>query len=148
MIKTMMNVNTLGPIALVKGFLPQFYKQKNGAQIVNIVSISGLVGVPVRTMYCASKFALDGFGKALQGEVQDKNISILQVYPAYVKTNISKNALKGTGNSFGLRDTNHQKGIPVEDACEDIIKAIYLKRYWITIGSFKYVIGPKFIYLN
>ena len=90
-----MKVNALSPIALIKGFLPKFVKQSGGAQIVNILSISALVGTPVRSLYSASKFALDGFGKALQAEVQDHNIHVLQCYPAYIKTNISKNALVG-----------------------------------------------------
>ena len=68
-------------------------------------------------MYSASKFGLDGFGKALQSEVQDKNIYVTQIYPAYVMTNISKNAMLGTGEKLGKVDDNIKKGIPVETAC-------------------------------
>ena len=64
---------------------------------MNILSISGLMGVPVRTMYCASKFAMDGFSKSLRSEVKPYGIHITQVYPSYVSTNISKNAATGSG---------------------------------------------------
>jgi short-subunit dehydrogenase len=65
-----------------------------------------LIGVPVRTYYSSSKFALDGFGKALQAEVAHLGINVLQCYPAYVRTNISKNALTGEGKPLGKTDKN------------------------------------------
>ena len=55
------------------------------------------MGVPVRTLYCASKFAMDGFSKGLRAEVLQHGINVTQVYPSYVQTNISKNAATGTG---------------------------------------------------
>ena len=71
-------------IALVKAVLPQMIAGKQGGNIINILSISGLMGVPVRTMYCASKFAMDGFSKSLRSEVKQYGINITQVYPGYV----------------------------------------------------------------
>ena len=62
-----------------------------------MLSLAALIGTPMRSMYSASKFALDGFGKAIQGELLEKNISITQIYPAYVRTNISRNALVDQG---------------------------------------------------
>ena len=95
---------------------------------MNILSISGLMGVPVRTMYCASKFAMDGFSKALAAEVRPHGISVTRVYPSYVRTNISKNAATGTGEKFDKVDDNIGSGMPVEKAVDMIIRAIYLKR--------------------
>ena len=97
----------------------------------------------MRTFYSASKFSLDGFGKALQGEVAHHGISVLQCYPAYVRTNISRNALIGEGKKLGKTDSNIENGIPVDLACEDLIKAIYTRRSWITLGSPYYCIMPK-----
>jgi short-subunit dehydrogenase len=57
------------------------------------------MGVPVRTMYCASKFALDGFSASLRGEVINDNITITNIYLSYVQTNISVNAV---GYTFQL----------------------------------------------
>ena len=59
-----MNVNCLSPIALIKGFLPKLI-DNGGGQIVNVLSVAGTVGVPIRAYYSASKYALDGFGKAI-----------------------------------------------------------------------------------
>ena len=49
----------------------------------------------------------------------------------------------GNGDKLGKVDANIEKGIPVSEACEDIVKAVFLKRYWITIGSLYYQIAPK-----
>lgn len=53
------------------------------------------MGVPCRTFYCASKFGLDGFSKALQAEYAHKGLRVTNVYAAYIKTNLSKNAALG-----------------------------------------------------
>lgn len=131
----MMNTNCLSHIALVKALLPQMIDAKQGGHIVNILSISGLMGVPVRTMYCASKFAMDGFSKALRAEVRQYGINVTQVYPAYVQTNISKNAATGSGESFGKVDENIGQGMPVEKAVDIILKAVYMRRHEIIVGK-------------
>ena len=101
---------------------------------MNVISLAGLFGTPVRSYYSASKFAIDGFGRAIQGELYDKGISVTQCYPHYVKTNISINALVGEGVPLGKMDDNIENGISCEEAVTDLCKAIYLKRFWITLG--------------
>ena len=63
-------------------------------------------------------------------------------------TNISKNAMLGNGEKLGKVDENIKKGIPVDEACKDILKAVYLKRYWVTLGSLYYQICPKIAALS
>ena len=72
----MMNTNCMSHIALTKGLLSDMISRGSVCQIVNILSISGQMGIPVRTMYCASKFAMDGFGKALRCELKQHGISV------------------------------------------------------------------------
>ena len=95
---------------------------------MNILSLSGLFGMPVRTMYSASKFGLSGFGKAIRAEVSDFNIHVCNVYPDYVQTNISKNALLGNGEKFNKVDDNAKKGYPVDKAVDEIFRAMTLKK--------------------
>ena len=75
------------------------------------------MGVPCRTFYSASKFGLDGFSKALCAEVSDKNITVTNIYPAYVRTELSKNAMLGTGELLGAIDKNIESGMDVNEAC-------------------------------
>lgn len=101
----MMNVNCMSHIAVCKAAFPGMAKRKSG-HFVNVLSISGYIGVPMRTMYSASKFGLSGFGKVLRSEGREHGIEVTQVYPSYVRTNISKNALTGDGQTFGKTDEN------------------------------------------
>ena len=71
--ESMMNTNLLSHIAATKAALPHMIKQQSGI-IVNISSGSGIMGLPVRTLYSASKFGLSGFGKALRSEVKQQGI--------------------------------------------------------------------------
>ena len=78
-----MNVNCTSHIAVCKAVLPGLIERKSG-HIVNILSQSGYMGNPMRTMYCASKFGLSGFGKVLRVEARPHGIDVTQVYPSYI----------------------------------------------------------------
>jgi hypothetical protein len=70
------------------------------------------------------------------------------VYPAYVATNISKNAVTGSGESFGKVDENIEQGIPVEVAVEIILKAVYMGRNEIIVGKAFYWWITKLAFLS
>ena len=93
----------------------------------------------MRSMYCATKFGLNGFGKVLRVEGRQHGIEVTQIYPSYVQTNISKNAMLGDGSTFGKMDGNIKKGIPVDKAVTTILKAMTLKRAETCIGGGLYV---------
>lgn len=57
------------------------------------------------------------------------------MYPGYVKTNISKNSLLGSGEKFGKTDSNIRDGMTVDFCCTEILKALYLRRYEYIIGN-------------
>jgi NAD(P)-dependent dehydrogenase (short-subunit alcohol dehydrogenase family) len=61
--------------------LPHFRKNQSGL-IININSRAGLVGLPLNTLYCASKFALEGFSEALAYELVSQNIIVKLVEPS------------------------------------------------------------------
>ena len=65
-------------------------------------SIAGLIPLPLWTMYSASKFALDWFATTLWAELDD--ITVTTIYPSYVQTNVSWNAVMGDGTKFGTLD--------------------------------------------
>ena len=109
----MMNTNCLSHIAITKAFLPLLIKQKGG-QFVNIISVAGQIGVGLRTMYSAAKFGTAGFFKSLRSEVKQYGIAISNVYPEFVRTNVSKNAILGGGKVFGKTDSNILNGIRVD----------------------------------
>ena len=131
----MMNVNALSDIAICKAVLPGMIARKRGGNICNVLSISGYIGAPLRSMYSASKFALSGFGKVLRAECKPHGIDVTSVYPSYVCTNISKNALLGDGSAFGKTDPNIAKGMPVDKCIDQILKSMTLDIAEMTIGG-------------
>jgi 3-oxoacyl-[acyl-carrier protein] reductase len=91
----MIAVNLRGPFLMSKAALPQMIRQKQGS-IINISSGAGRQGVPGKSAYSASKHGLEGFTKALAGEVKDFNIRVNALAPG------------------GRVDTDGRGGLPVE----------------------------------
>lgn len=91
-----MNVNYFGSISITKAILPHMIERQQG-HIVIMSSVLGKMGVPYRSAYCASKHALQGFFDALRAEIHKENIDVTSICPGYVRTNVTKNALKGDG---------------------------------------------------
>lgn len=87
-IKNNFDTNFFGPIALMKAVLPQMRQQKSGL-IVNITSIAGYMGLPYRSVYSASKGALELITEALRMEVKSFGIQITNVAPGDFATNIA-----------------------------------------------------------
>lgn len=134
--KKMFDLNVFGTFAATKALLPHFVGRKSG-QIVVINSVSGLVGVPVRTSYCASKFALVGYFEALRGEVAEHNISVTNIYPGYVRTNISINALSSQGDKFGKTDSEIENGMDPAEFARKAVCGIFLKECELVIAPLK-----------
>jgi len=86
----LMQTNYWGYIYCTKFALPHLKKTRG--QIVVVGSLSGELGLPLRTAYCATKFAVHGFFEALRTEIGNE-IQITVVAPGFVKTNIRENAL-------------------------------------------------------
>ncbi len=85
--KHVIDVNLHGVFLMTKHALPLIEKRGEGL-IINIVSALGKKGTAGKTAYCASKFGVVGFSKALQEEVREKNIKVTLVYPGYVNTHL------------------------------------------------------------
>lgn len=142
--RTLMEVNFLGVVALTKAVLPHFLSRKTG-QFIAISSIAGKIGTPWRSGYCASKHALVGFCDALRAEVTPQGIGVLVVYPGYIKTNISLNALDAQGNKYAKMDTNQAKGLAASICATRIVKATQQAKKEVYIAGWYEMAG---IYLK
>ncbi|WP_414000373.1 SDR family oxidoreductase [Flavobacterium sp. W1B] len=87
-IKNNFETNFFGPIEVMKAALPQMREQKSGL-IINITSIAGYMGLPYRSVYSASKGALELITEALRMEVKPFGIDITNVAPGDFATNIA-----------------------------------------------------------
>jgi short-subunit dehydrogenase len=87
-IKNNFETNFFGPIEVMKAVLPQMRAQKSGL-IINVTSIAGYMGLPYRSIYSASKGALELVTEALRMEVKSFGIHITNVAPGDFATNIA-----------------------------------------------------------
>jgi short-subunit dehydrogenase len=137
--KRLMNINFFGTVALTKALLPSMLTHQLG-HIVVVTSLTGKFGSPVRSAYAASKHALHGFFDSLRAELGETPIQITIACPGYVRTNISINALTGSGAPQGTMDQATGKGISPEDAAYRILRAIRKGKEEIWFGG-KEVLG-------
>lgn len=84
-VRKMFEVNVMGAINGSRVALREMKKSERGT-IVNIISDSALVGKSMSSTYSASKWAVNGFTKSIREE--NKNISIISIYPGPIKTDI------------------------------------------------------------
>ncbi|MEL1244530.1 SDR family oxidoreductase [Flavobacterium sp. DGU11] len=87
-IKNNFETNLFGPIEVMKAVLPQMRAQKSGL-IINVTSIAGYMGLPYRSVYSASKGALELITEALRMEVKGFGVTITSVAPGDFATNIA-----------------------------------------------------------
>ncbi len=83
------NVNLKGPFLVTRAFLPMLMKAKDGGRIINVSSISGLIGQVGQANYAASKAGLIGFTKVVAREYAKKGILCNAICPGYVKTDLT-----------------------------------------------------------
>lgn len=132
--RKVMEINYFGNIALTKAILPHFKERRSG-RVVVISSLSGKFGFLLRSAYAASKFALVGFYESLRLEEEKNNLQVHLVFPGFIRTNISKNAIDASGNSHGEMDNNQNQGISAEECALRLIKGIEKDKRDIFIGG-------------
>jgi len=88
-IKAQLDTNLLGMIYCSRAVLPHMMHQRKG-HIINMSSISGLVGTPTYTIYAASKFGVRGFSQALRREVSIWGIHVSAIFPGGVETEFAE----------------------------------------------------------
>jgi len=132
--RKIMEVNYFGTIALTKAVLPDMIRQ-GGGHIIVISSIVGKFGFPLRSAYSASKHALHGFFETLITEQKNNHIYVTLVVPGHIVTNISINALTGTGEPYGKMDPGQARGMSAEKAARKILKGVKHKKREIIVGK-------------
>ncbi|NCP83501.1 MAG: SDR family oxidoreductase [Bacteroidetes bacterium] len=131
-LKALFEVNFFGLVELNRMVLPLL---KSGSQIVVINSLVGKFATPFRTAYSASKHALDGYFEGLAYELTQNNIEICMVYPGYIKTDISLNALTAKGSKYGKMDETQEKGMSADRCAEIIVNGLIKRKKEIIVGG-------------
>jgi len=138
--KQIMEVNFFGTLSLTKSVLPSMLANKSGL-VVAISSAVGKFGSPWRSGYSASKHALHGFFDSLRAECYDDGLKVLIVCPGFIQTNVSVNALTGTGKALGQMDAATAAGLTAPEAARQIIAAIKAGKEEVNVAGFKEKFG-------
>lgn len=103
-IQEQFDVNLFGVMNVVRAMLPHFRAYQSGV-ILNVGAGAGIYGLPMLSLYCASKFALEGFSEALSYELASQNITIKLIEPGGVAS-----------TNFGKRSAQEAKALgPIPD---------------------------------
>lgn len=147
-----MEVDYFAQVQLTKTLLPHLITQKSG-QIVFVSSIAGLLGTQYRASYSAAKAAIHMWANSLRAEVAKDGIDVAVVFPGFVQTNVSINALNGAGEPQGFDNDATANGLEVKDFTKQVIHALANKKEYIVVGGFKEKLGvavsrvsPKILY--
>ncbi len=118
-LREVMELNFFALVELTHAALP-LLKSANRPIVVNVSSILGHRGIPWRSYYCASKFAVQGFSEAIRAELSRHGIDVLVVSPGRTKTELFEGPLeRGTEPAWP-----EPRPVPAEYVAKKIVKAM------------------------
>jgi len=91
---------------------------------VAVASLAGLIGVPGRTAYSATKFAMTGFFEALRTEVAPQGVSVTIAYPGVVATEIRYRGFNERGEPAGRSGLDERGAMSVQTCASLILQAM------------------------
>ena len=141
-IRRLMDVNFWGTVYCTKYALPYLLKTKGS--IVGVSSVAGFKGLPGRTGYSSSKFAMQGFLETLRIENLKKGLHVLIACPGFTKTNIRSTSLTFDGSPQGESPRDEESMMKAEEVAVKIADAIE-KRKRVLIMTMQ---GKLAIFLN
>ncbi|HZY16154.1 MAG TPA: SDR family oxidoreductase [Ramlibacter sp.] len=147
--ESLMKVNLWGAVWCTHAALPAL--QQSRGRIVAVASLAGLVGVPGRTAYSASKFALTGFFEALRAELKGAGVSVTIAYPGVVATRIRYRGYNARGEAAGSSGLKEEGAMPVEECARLIIEGMERRRREVVmtakgkLGRFIKLLAPGLV---
>lgn len=142
----LMTVNLWGSVWCTHAALPHL-KATRG-QIVAVSSLAGLVGVPGRTAYSATKFAMTGFFEALRTELKPAGVAVTIAYPGVVATEIRRRGFDARGQAAGRSGLKEDGAMSVSECAELILEGMDDRRREVVmtakgkLGRFIKLVAP------
>ena len=141
-IKNLMDVNFWGTVFCTKYALPYLLKTKGS--VVGVISIAGFKGLPARTGYSASKFAIYGFLDTLRVEHLHDGLHVMIFAPGFTASNIRFTALTADGSAQGETPRDEGKMMSAEAVAQRLVKGVYKRKAQIVLTP----IGKLTVWLN
>jgi short-subunit dehydrogenase len=141
-LRKVMDINFFGTVYCTKLALHSILERKG--QVIGVSSIAGYRGLPGRSGYSASKFALNGWLESLRTELLDTGVNVMWVCPGFTRSNIRNVALNSKGQSQGESPLNERSLMSSEECASRIIRAIEKRKRSLVI-SFN---GKQTVFMN
>lgn len=141
-IKNLMDVNFWGTVYCTKYALPWLLQTKGS--VVGVISIAGFKGLPARTGYSASKFAIYGFLDTLRIEHLHDGLHVMIFAPGFTSSNIRNVALTANGSMQGETPRDEDKMMSAEEVAKKMIAGIIKRKAQIILSP----IGKLTVVLN
>jgi dehydrogenase/reductase SDR family protein 7B len=132
-IRQVMEINFWGTVYCTKFALPNLLQTKGS--VVGVSSIAGKTGLPGRTGYSASKFAMEGFLQTVRIENLKKGLHVLVACPGFTASNIRNAALNASGEKQGESPRNENKMMQPEVVAEKILQAVVKRKRDLVLTS-------------
>jgi short-subunit dehydrogenase len=130
-LKRVFDVNFWGAVQCTKYALP--YLIASRGTVVGVSSVAGFVGLPARTGYSASKYALHGFLETLRIENLRNGLHVLIMCAGFTKSDIRKKALTADGTPQGFTPREEEKMMMPEDVAKAIVRALRHRRNYVIL---------------
>ncbi len=124
--KSLMDTNFWGTVYCTKYALPYLLESKGS--VVGVISTAGYVGLPARTGYSASKFAVRGFLETLRIEHLYDDLHVMVFAPGFTTSNIRNVALTADGTPQGQTPRNESRMMSAERVAEYLAKGLYRRK--------------------
>lgn len=124
--ETLMRINHWGAVWCTHAALPHL--KRTQGRLVAVASLAGLVGVPGRTAYSGSKFAMVGFFEALRTELLASGVSVTLAYPGVVATETRRRGYGADGRAAGTSGLDEAGAMPVETCARLIVEGAEARR--------------------
>ena len=118
----LMDVNFWGTVYCTKYALP--YLQRSHGSLVGISSVAGIHGLPGRTGYSASKFAMTGFLETIRIENLKKGLHVMVACPGFTASNVRFSALTADGSQQGATPRKEEKMMTAEEVARIVARGI------------------------
>lgn len=137
-----MDINYFGTVYCTKLALESIIKTKGS--IVGVSSIAGFRGLPGRSGYSASKFALNGWLEAIRTELVKDDVNVLCVCPGFTRSNIRNAALNENAEATGESKMDEEKMMSPEECASHILNAIEKRKRTLILTS----TGKRAVFMN
>lgn len=129
----LMRINFWGSVWTTHAALPHL-KASHG-RLVAVSSLAGLIGIPGRTAYSSSKFAMGGFFEALRGELAADGVSVTVAFPGVVDTQIRYRGLNAKGEPLGRSAMDERGAMTVQTCARLILEGCLARRREIVMTA-------------